>query len=140
MGLLVIVFGFFFVTVSSRIVGIIGTSSNPISGMTIATIMATCVVFVFVGRTGDVYQAVALCVGAIVCVAAGERGRDVAGPEDRLHRRRHASPSASRVHHRRHRVVARDRRHPLPAGFAPTARPAWSTGSAVRCFPRRRPR
>jgi putative OPT family oligopeptide transporter len=74
MGLLVIVFGFFFVTVSSRIVGIIGTSSNPISGMTIATIMATCVVFVFVGRTGDVYQAVALCVGAIVCVAAANAG------------------------------------------------------------------
>src|SRR5215471_14114001 len=74
MGLLVIVFGFFFVTVSSRIVGIIGTSSNPISGMTIATIMATCVVFVALGRTGDVYQAVALCVGAIVCVAAANAG------------------------------------------------------------------
>ena len=74
MGLLVVVFGFFFVTVSSRIVGIIGTSSNPISGMTIATIMATCVVFVAIGRTGDVYQAVALCVGAIVCVAAANAG------------------------------------------------------------------
>ena len=74
MGLLVVVFGFFFVTVSSRIVGIIGTSSNPISGMTIATLMATCVVFVAVGRTGDVYQAVALCVGAIVCVAAANAG------------------------------------------------------------------
>src|SRR5713226_3041663 len=74
MGLLVVVFGFFFVTVSSRIVGIIGTSSNPISGMTIATLMATCVVFVALGRTGDVYQAVALCVGAIVCVAAANAG------------------------------------------------------------------
>jgi putative OPT family oligopeptide transporter len=74
MGLLVVVFGFFFVTVSSRIVGIIGTSSNPISGMTIATIMATCVVFVALKRTGDVYQAVALCVGAIVCVAAANAG------------------------------------------------------------------
>src|SRR6266542_2729029 len=74
MGLLVVVFGFFFVTVSSRIVGIIGTSSNPISGMTIATLMATCVVFVALGRTGDVYQAVALCVGAIVCVAAATAG------------------------------------------------------------------
>ena len=74
MGLLVVVFGFFFVTVSSRIVGIIGTSSNPISGMTIATLMATCVVFVGFGFTGDVYQAVALCVGAIVCVAAANAG------------------------------------------------------------------
>ena len=74
MGLLVVVFGFFFVTVSSRIVGIIGTSSNPISGMTIATIMATCVVFVTLGRTGDVYQSVALCVGALVCIAAANAG------------------------------------------------------------------
>ena len=54
------VFGFFFVTVSSRIVGIIGTSSNPISGMTIATLMATCVVFVVDRLEGDAYQAVAL--------------------------------------------------------------------------------
>jgi len=70
MGLLVVVFGFFFVTVSSRIVGIIGTSSNPVSGMTIATLMGTCLLFVALGWTGDAYQAVALCVGAMVCIAA----------------------------------------------------------------------
>jgi putative OPT family oligopeptide transporter len=74
MSLLVIVFGFFFVTVSSRIVGIIGTSSNPISGMTIATLMGTCVVFVLIGRTGEAYQPVALCVGALVCIAAANAG------------------------------------------------------------------
>jgi putative OPT family oligopeptide transporter len=74
MSLLIVVFGFFFVTVSSRIVGIIGTSSNPISGMTIATLMATCVVFVVIGWKGDIYQAVALCVGSIVCVAAANAG------------------------------------------------------------------
>jgi putative OPT family oligopeptide transporter len=74
MGLLVVIFGLFFVTVSSRIVGIIGTSSNPISGMTIATLMATCVVFVLMGRTGDIYQSVALCVGALVCIAAANAG------------------------------------------------------------------
>jgi putative OPT family oligopeptide transporter len=74
MSLLVVVFGFFFVTVASRIVGIIGTSSNPISGMTIATLMGTCVVFVLIGRTGDVYQPVALCVGALVCIAAANAG------------------------------------------------------------------
>jgi len=74
MSLLIVIFGFFFVTVSSRIVGIIGTSSNPISGMTIATLMATCIVFVVFGWRGDVYQAVALCVGAIVCVAAANAG------------------------------------------------------------------
>ncbi len=71
---LVVLFGFFFVTVSSRIVGIIGTSSNPISGMTIATIMGTCIVFVLFGLTGDAYQSVALCVGALVCIAAANAG------------------------------------------------------------------
>lgn len=74
MSALIVVFGFFFVTVSSRIVGIIGTSSNPISGMTIATLMMTCIVFVVIGWKGDVYQAVALSVGAIVCVAAANAG------------------------------------------------------------------
>jgi putative OPT family oligopeptide transporter len=74
MSLLIVIFGFFFVTVSSRIVGIIGTSSNPISGMTIATIMGTCVVFVVLGWRGDVYQAVALSVGAVVCIAAANAG------------------------------------------------------------------
>ncbi|HEY8086344.1 MAG TPA: oligopeptide transporter, OPT family, partial [Polyangiaceae bacterium] len=73
-GLLVVVFGFFFVTVSSRIVGIIGASSNPVSGMTIATLMATCLVFVAIGWTGDTYQAMAIMVGAIVCIAAANAG------------------------------------------------------------------
>jgi len=74
MGLLVVVFGFFFVTVSSRIVGIIGTSSNPISGMTIATVMATCLIFVSLGWNGDLYQSLALAVGGIVCIAAANAG------------------------------------------------------------------
>jgi len=74
MSALIVLFGFFFVTVSSRIVGIIGSSSNPISGMTIATLMATCVIFVLVGWRGDIYQAVALSVGAIVCIAAANAG------------------------------------------------------------------
>ena len=74
LGLLVVVFGFFFVTVASRIVGLIGTSSNPISGMTIATLMATCLIFVGIGWTGDVYQPMALCVGAMVCIAAANAG------------------------------------------------------------------
>jgi putative OPT family oligopeptide transporter len=73
-GLLVVVFGFFFVTVSSRIVGIIGSSSNPISGMTIATLMGTCLVFVALKWTGDAYQPIALLVGAIVCIAAANAG------------------------------------------------------------------
>lgn len=74
MGFLVVIFGFFFVTVSSRIVGIIGSSSNPISGMTIATLMATSLIFVGLGWTGAIYQALALSVGGIVCVAAANAG------------------------------------------------------------------
>jgi putative OPT family oligopeptide transporter len=74
LGVLVIVFGFFFVTVASRIVGLIGTSSNPISGMTIATLMGTCLIFVGLGWTGDAYQPMALCVGSIVCIAAANAG------------------------------------------------------------------
>lgn len=73
-GLLIVIFGFFFVTVSSRIVGIIGSSNNPISGMTIATLMATCLIFVSLGWTGDIYQSLALVVGGIVCIAAANAG------------------------------------------------------------------
>lgn len=72
--ILVVIFGFFFVTVSSRIVGMIGSSSNPISGMTIATLMATSLIFVAVGWTGGAYAAVALSVGAVVCIAAANAG------------------------------------------------------------------
>ncbi len=72
--LLVIVFGFFFVTVSSRITGLIGSSSNPISGMTIATLILTCSIFVALGMTGDFYSPIAICVGAIVCIASANAG------------------------------------------------------------------
>jgi len=72
--LLVIVFGFVFVTVSSRIVGLIGSSSNPISGMTIATLMATAMVFVGLGWTGSAFEPMALVVGGMVCIAAANAG------------------------------------------------------------------
>src|SRR6478609_9653111 len=72
--ILIIIFGFLFVTVSSRITGLIGTSSNPISGMTIATLILTCVLFVALGWTGDAYGPVAICVGAVVCIAAANAG------------------------------------------------------------------
>jgi putative OPT family oligopeptide transporter len=71
---LIVVFGFFFVTVSSRITGLIGSSSNPISGMTIATLILTCTIFVALGWTGDYYAPVALCVGAVICIAAAQAG------------------------------------------------------------------
>jgi putative OPT family oligopeptide transporter len=72
--LLIVVFGFFFSTVSSRITGLIGSSSNPISGMTIATLILTCLLFVALGWTGDTYSPVAICVGAVVCIAAANAG------------------------------------------------------------------
>jgi len=72
--IMIVVFGFFFVTVSSRIVGLIGSSSNPISGMTIATLMATALIFVGIGWTGDAYQPIALVVGSIVCIASANAG------------------------------------------------------------------
>ncbi|MGH9751099.1 MAG: OPT family oligopeptide transporter [Candidatus Polarisedimenticolia bacterium] len=74
LALLLVAFGFFFVTVSSRIVGLIGSTSNPISGMTIATLMGTCMFFILVGWTGEAYQAAAVVVGAIVCIAAANGG------------------------------------------------------------------
>lgn len=73
-GVLVVLFGFFFVTVSSRIVGLIGCSSNPISGMTIATLMATSLVFIGLGLTGSAYEPMVLAVGGIVCIAAANAG------------------------------------------------------------------
>ena len=72
--LLVIVFGFLFVTVSSRLAGEIGTSSNPISGMTVATLLLTCLIFLAIGWTGPGYYVTALSVGAIVCIAAANGG------------------------------------------------------------------
>ena len=74
LAVLIVVFGFIFVTVSSRIVGIIGSSSNPISGMTIATLMATAMVFVGIGWTGSAYEPMALVVGGMVCIAAANAG------------------------------------------------------------------
>jgi putative OPT family oligopeptide transporter len=72
--LMILVFGFFFVTVSSRITGQIGSTSNPISGMTIATLLFTSLIFLMLGRMGAGERIIALTVGAIVCVAAANAG------------------------------------------------------------------
>jgi putative OPT family oligopeptide transporter len=68
------IFGFFFVTVSSRIVGLIGSSSNPVSGMTIATLLFTALLFRSMGWTGTEHQIAVLFVGAVVCIAAAVAG------------------------------------------------------------------
>src|SRR5205085_9894341 len=72
--LLIVTLGFLFVTVSSRLTGEVGSSSNPISGMAIATLLLTCLVFLIVGWTGPHYYVTALSVGAIVCIAASQGG------------------------------------------------------------------
>ncbi|NUQ11294.1 MAG: OPT/YSL family transporter, partial [Gemmatimonadaceae bacterium] len=72
--LLIVVFGFLFVTVSSRLTGEIGSSSNPISGMTVATLLLTCLIFLLVGWTGASWYVTALSVGGIVCIAASNGG------------------------------------------------------------------
>ncbi|HEX6182844.1 MAG TPA: oligopeptide transporter, OPT family [Pyrinomonadaceae bacterium] len=72
--ILIIAFGFLFVTVSSRLTGEIGSSSNPISGMTVATLLLTCFIFLIIGWTGPGYYVTALSIGAIVCIAASNGG------------------------------------------------------------------
>ena len=72
--LLMVLFGFFFATVSARIVGLIGSSSNPVSGMTIATLMGTCLIFLLVGWTGGMYSAIALSIGAVVAIGGASAG------------------------------------------------------------------
>ncbi|HZU31805.1 MAG TPA: OPT/YSL family transporter, partial [Candidatus Angelobacter sp.] len=73
-GIFVIIFGFLFVTVSSRITGLIGTSSNPISGMAIATMMATCLMFLLSGWTTNAHKALVILIGSVVCIASANAG------------------------------------------------------------------
>src|SRR2546425_4489644 len=72
--ILIVAFGFLFVTVSSRLTGEIGSSSNPISGMTVATLLLTCLIFLVIGWTGPSYYITALSIGGIVCIASSNGG------------------------------------------------------------------
>jgi uncharacterized oligopeptide transporter (OPT) family protein len=71
---MIVVFGFLFVTVSARIVGIVGSSASPVSGMTIATLMATAAIFLVKGWTAPAFGALAITVGGVVCIAASNAG------------------------------------------------------------------
>ena len=71
---LIVAFGFLFVTVSSRLTGEIGSSSNPISGMTVATLLLTCLIFLLLRWTGPNYYITALSIGGIVCIASSNGG------------------------------------------------------------------
>lgn len=73
-GVFVVIFGFLFVTVAGRISGLLGNSSNPISGMSIATLMATCAIFFVAGWTAPNYAVLALMIGGVTCIAAAIAG------------------------------------------------------------------
>jgi putative OPT family oligopeptide transporter len=72
--LTIVVFGFFFSVVSSRITGELGSSSNPVSGMAIATLMGTCLIFLVLRWTGHAFTAAALSIGTVVCIASSNAG------------------------------------------------------------------
>ncbi len=72
--LLIVAFGFLFVTVSSRLTGEIGSSSCPTSGMMIATLLLTCLIFLIIGWTAPPYFVTALSIGGIVCIASSNGG------------------------------------------------------------------
>ena len=71
---MIVVFGFLFSVVSARITGIVGSSSSPLSGMTIAVLMGTCLIFLLVGWEGSGYTYLALVIGAVVCIAISNAG------------------------------------------------------------------
>jgi putative OPT family oligopeptide transporter len=73
-GVLIVFFGFLFVTVSSRLTGTIGSSNNPISGMTVATLLLTCLIFFALGQTDKPATLTALTIAAVVCIAASNGG------------------------------------------------------------------
>ena len=72
--LIVVIFGFFFATVSSRLVGLVGSSNNPVSGMTIATLLITAIIFKATGNDGIAGMISTLTIGAIICIIAAIAG------------------------------------------------------------------
>lgn len=78
--ILLVVLGFFFVAVTSITVGIVGSTSNPVSGMTITTLLLTCIIFVLIGWTERIYLISAITMGAVACCAicmAGTTSQDL---------------------------------------------------------------
>ena len=109
---LIIAFGFLFVTVSSRLTGEIGSSSNPISGMTVATLLLTCLIFLIIGWTRPVLLRDGPVDRRDRLHRRVERRHDVAGSQDGLPRRRHAAAAADRDPRRRARIGAHPRSDP----------------------------
>ena len=127
------VFGVLFVTVAARIVGIVGVSSQPTSGIALVTLLGTASVFAAAGWIDAGARAGVLTVGTIVAIAGEQGRRHLAGPEDRLAGRRDARATAARpADRRRLRLLGR-------GGDRDAARHT-PTPSARRRSPRRRRR
>ncbi len=78
--IIIVVFGFFFATVSSRMVGLVGSSNNPVSGMAIATVLIATLILKFTGSTGYAGMASAIAIGSIICIVsaiAGDTSQDL---------------------------------------------------------------
>ncbi len=72
--ILIVIFGFFFATVSSRMVGLIGSSNNPVSGMTIATLLVTAMILKATGQVGQAGMTAAIAIGSVICITAAIAG------------------------------------------------------------------
>ena len=92
-----LIVGFFFATVSGNLVGFIGSSNNPVSGLTLSTLLIAALLMVSLGVSGTSGVAAVLGVAAVVCVSVGGRRRTAAGFQGGLHPGRHtAEPFRSR--------------------------------------------
>ena len=133
----VIVFGFLFVTVASRISGLIGNSSNPISGMTIATLMATCAVFLVIHWTANAYAVLALTIGGVVCIAAAIAGATSQDLKTGYLVGATPYPAADRAARRRAGFFVRHWRHADPDEHRPRAVQAAADSSGHQQSARR---
>ena len=135
--LLVVVFGFLFVTVSARIVGIVGSSASPVSGMTIATLMATAAIFLVRGWTAPAFGALAITIGGIVCIAASNAGDTSQDLKDWIPDWRNAVEAASGSNGRSDYLGLLHRshveRHEQRVGELPTSAPADPNDSEALC-------
>jgi len=137
---LIVVFGFLFVTVSSRIVGLIGSSANPISGMTIATLMATSAIFLVEGWTTPAFGALAITIGGVVCIASAEAGDTSQDLKTGFSGRLHAAFAALRLPHRHSGLHLRHRRNPPTNEHRRAGIQSSPAGMESLCATRRRRR
>lgn len=77
--IIIVIFGFFFAAVSSRMVGLVGSSNNPVSGMAIATLLITSLILKATGNSGASGMVAAIAIGSVICIVAAMARRYVSG-------------------------------------------------------------